>query len=324
MFMTQLQNMIDQGVKGFIIDPDDTVFPSIISLFSKYPDVKWMSQMAAPRDNATGNGVPAGGNLLNPAVGFDNYDSGVEMTQKLIDWMKQTYPDVPFSDVGFVSMNFSTFTQLNQRELGSHKTWDDATGQTPGNETNYFVADCVAGGMGIQAGIDAITPIITTHTEFKYWLVMGLLDNFAQGAAQVIDQVGLTDTSCVVTMGGSNLQEQWDAGQQDSFRYALYTAQNLYAEPILGAVYAFLNGWATPQSIWPSWVRWDDHGINGDTFSQLRLPEVWLEHDSYKHYLKWTDLYAQANAYPDYPTEGINIDDFSAFTSVPPEYAPPA
>ena len=100
----------------------------------------------------------------------------------------------------------------------------------------------------------------------------GLIDDFAQAAASVIDQRGLTDNSCVVVFGGSGLQMQWDAGQQDSFRYALFTSQNLYAEPIIGAVYAYLNGWATPDSIWPSWIMPHDHGKDGHTYSQSGCP----------------------------------------------------
>ena len=42
---------------------------------------------------------------------------------------------------------------------------------------------------------------------------------------------------------------------------------------------------------------------------------------SYKKYLKWTDMYTHANVYPDYPADGISIDDFSPFVSeVPAEY----
>jgi hypothetical protein len=150
---------------------------------------------------------------------------------------------------------------------------------------------------------------------------MGLIDDLAQAAAAVIDQQGLTDNSCVVTFGGSGLQMQWDQGQFDSFRYALFTAQNLYAEPIIGAVYAYLNGWATPDTIWPSWVKYDDHGGEGRSLPQLRLPTVWLEPDTYKHYLEWTDMYAKADAYP-YSQEGINIDDFTPFIEVPADYKP--
>ena len=35
-----LQTKIDEGVKGFILDPDSTIFPSVLSVLEKYPDLK--------------------------------------------------------------------------------------------------------------------------------------------------------------------------------------------------------------------------------------------------------------------------------------------
>ena len=320
LFLSLLENQCDQGVNAFILDPDDTIFPSIIAVIEKYPGVQWMSMNATPRDNAVGDGIPPGGNMLNPSVGFNNYDAGVQCTKQLMEWKDANFPDVPWDEVGFIAISFSIFTQLRQRAEGA---WDIWCEEGPGTEANFFVADAVAGGINVQSGIDIITPILTTNTQYTHWLVMGNLDDLALGAAQVIDQMGYSDTSCVNTFGGSALQMQWDAGQQNAFRYALYAQQKLYGEPIIGALYAFLNGWATKDNIWPSWVRYDDHGIDGHTYSQLLVPTVWLDFDNYKHYLKWTDMYALANAYPEYPAEGISINDYSPFIDVPDYYHAP-
>jgi len=244
----------------------------------------------------------------------------VRVTNKLLQWKEENLPDVDWKDIAFLAMAFSTSPQLNDRVTASKDIWL----KTAGTLDNFFIADCVSTGINLQGGIEAATPVITTNaSRYKYWLVQGLIDDFAIAAATVLDQQGLTDNSCVACFGGSGLQMQWDAGTQNAFRYALFTAQNLYAEPIIGAVYAFLMGWATPDTIWPSWVKWDDHGTNGHTYPQLRLPTVWLEPDSYKHYLEWTDMYAKANAY-DYPQEGINLDDYSPFVDkVPDDYKKP-
>ncbi|MDR2502674.1 MAG: hypothetical protein LBC78_05445 [Oscillospiraceae bacterium] len=320
-FLDLLQTALDDGVTAFILDPDTTVFPAVRALISKYPEVKWMSQMAPPRDGESGDGIPIGGNLINPYVGFDNFDAGAQQAIKLIEWKKENFPDLPWSEVGFLCFNFSSSPPLAERVIGAREVWLNETGSLD----NFFEADAVSTGLNLQGGLDAATPIISTNDQYKHWLVVGLIDDLAQAAASVIATQGLTDTSCVVTFGGSSLQVQWDAGKQDSFRYALFTAQNLYAEPIIGAVYAYLQGWVTPDSIWPSWVKWDDHGVDDHTYSQLRLPTVWLTHETYKDYLEWTDQYAHATAYP-YDGEGVNPDPdaFTAIiTEVPPEYKQP-
>jgi ABC-type sugar transport system substrate-binding protein len=319
LFLTELQNKIDQGVTGFILDPDTTIFSAVIAMIEKNPGCKWMSQMAPPRDGIDAPGAPIGGNLINPYVGFNNFDAGASQVEKLIEWKDANIPDVPWSDIGCVAMAFSSSPPLQERVIAAEEIFRTKIG----SGDNFFVADAVSTGINLQGGIDVVSPIISTHGEYKNWLVMGLIDDFAMAAASVIDRQGLTDGSCVVTFGGSGLQTQWDAGQQDSFRYALFTAQNLYGEPILGAVYAYLNGWATPDTIWPKWINWNDHGTGEHTYPQLRLPTVWLEYDSYKTYLEWTDLYAHATAYP-YDKEGVNppLDLFSPFVDeVPADYA---
>lgn len=318
LYLTSLQNLLDQGVRALILDPDVTIIPAVVDMLSKYPDVAWMTQMAAPRDGTTGDGIPPGGNMVNPYVGFDNYDAGTQVTKRLIQWKEDTYPDVPWSDFAFLCVDYSVVPPLHDRVMASEALWLETTGST----ANFFVADTVSTGISLQGGLDAVGPVISTNTDYKYWICNGLIDDFALACSSILDQQGLTDTSCVITFGGSGLQMQWDQGQQDSFRYALFTAQNLYAEPIIGAVYAYLNGWATPDTIWPSWVKWDDHGGSNHTYPQLRLPTVWLEYDTYKHYLEWTDMYAFADAYP-YSQDGININDYSPYIDVPADFKAP-
>ena len=70
-------------------------------------------------------------------------------------------------------------------------------------------------------------------------------------------------------------------------------------------------------------MKWDDHGADGHTYSQLRLPTTWLVQDTYMHYLEWTDIYAHAHAY-DYPQDGISLNDFSPFVpEVPADFKAP-
>lgn len=317
-YLTNLQNMIDQGVKALILDPDSTIFPSVVSILENYPEVQWMSQMSPPRDGTEGDGIPAGGNMIHPYVGFDNTEVGVLQVEKLIEWKDANLPDVPWNEIGLLAFDFSVSPPLHQRTVAVEETWKEKLGNIDGQ---FFIADCVSTGINMQGGVDAASPIISTHGEFKYWLVAGIIDDWAQAAASILNQQGLTDNSCVVDFGGAALQKQWDAGQHDAYRYACYTENNLYSEPIIGAVYAFLQGWATPDTIWPDWVNWNDCGGEGHSYPQLRLPTEWLEPETYQHYLEWADMYAGSNLY-NYSQEGISLDDYSPFvTEIPPEYA---
>jgi ABC-type sugar transport system substrate-binding protein len=318
LFMSQLQSLIDQGVKAIIVDPDNTIMQACANLLDKYPDVAWMSRMSPSRDGMTDTPY-IGGNLINNYVGFDNFDAGVQQTLKLIEWLNETFPNAAKTEVGLIVLALSTSPPLQERVIGAEQTWKD----WGGSSENFFIADTVSTGMNLQGGIDATGPIVSKNSHIKHWLIVGNTDDMAQGASAVITQQGLVDSSCVVTFGGSSLLTQWDGGQYDAFRYGLFAGPLMYSEPLTGALCAILNGWATPDSIWPSWVKWDDHGIDGHTYSQLRLPTTWISKDDYKHFLAWTDIYANANIYPNYPKEGISRDDFSAFVQVPSNYAQP-
>jgi len=319
LFMSQLQSLIDQGVKAIVIDPDNTIMQAVVNLLNKHPDVAWMSRMSPSRDGMTGTPY-VGGNLINNYVGFDNFDAGRQQALKLEEWIDNTWPGAAKEQVGLIVLDLSTSPPIEERVVGAKQAWQDWGGA----DANFFVADTVATGMNLQGGMDATGPIVSKNSNIKYWLIVGNTDDMAQGASAIITQQGLIDTSCVVTFGGSSLLTQWDGGQYDSFRYALFAGPLMYSEPLTGALLAFLNGWTTPDALWPSWVKWDDHGIDGHTYSQFRLPTSWIDKDNYKIFLAWTDIYADANLYPDYPKDGISRDQFSAFVPVPPEYAQPA
>ena len=323
MYLTMLQTKIDEGVKGFILDPDSTIFPSVLSVLEQYPDVKWMSQMSAPRDGETGDGIPIGGNLINNYVGFDNVESGRVVTRRLVQWKNEEYPDVPWDEVGFLMIDYSVSPALHDRYTGSKEVFLEAGGK----EDMFFAADCVSAGMTQDAATQVAAPIVSSHPEIKYWLCNGLFDDLGLGAAGVFRDQGISDTCAVCVFGGSALINNWDTGADHnypSFRYAIYTAQTLYAEPIIGGVVAFLNGWATEENIWPSWVKWDDHGTGDHTYSQLLLPTVPMEKDSYKQYLEWTDLYTHASAWPYDNDVTVTIDDFSPYVEeVPASYKKP-
>ena len=77
-YMTLLQTQLDAGVRGFVLDPNSTIFQAVADLVAEYPEAAWMSQMSAPRDNEVGDGVPNGGNMINNYIGFDNYDAGAQ------------------------------------------------------------------------------------------------------------------------------------------------------------------------------------------------------------------------------------------------------
>ena len=161
---------------------------------------------------------------------------------------------------------------------------------------------------------------MTRHPEIEYWLVFAEFDDMAKGAAAAAETMGLADTTCIAAFGGSSLLSQWDAGIEDSWKVACYLPTSMYTEPIVGALYAFMNGDATPDTLWPNWVDVHDCGGDDHSYASRMLPYYWVENHNYKSIVKWGDIYAGTNYYPDYPVGDLTRDSYSTQVAVPVSY----
>ena len=312
LFVQQLQTCIDQGYNGIIMDPDVTIYPTLLDILNAHPEVKWMTGMSPARDT----GDPAMPKV-RPSVGFDNQAAGAEIMRELLQYAKDTWPDVSTDQIGVVFVDFSAVKALHDRQVGMYAEYMKEVGL----DHNFITLDGVSGKRDADTARNLVMPIVSTNNEFTHWLAAGCFDDYTVGAAAAFDNLGLTDVACCATMGGSTLIRQWDAGQQTSWRLCYNTQGSIYAEPIIGELYADMAGYATPETIWPSWVNVNDHGKADDTYASLLLPAYWLTYDNYQKYLAWSDVYTFSNTYPDYDKTGITRDTFPAIAPVPDYYS---
>lgn len=302
------------NVDGLLVDPDSQQYTRVAEVLNEN-GTPWMGCMAAPR-NYEDPAMP----LIHPFVGFDNYVVGTIMPAKLLEFKDELWPDVPLEEFGFITVDYSTAFPLHQREQGFK---DTLTALHPEVMENYFVADTAINMFDLDTSKQVVSAVLSQNPDIEYWLIWAEIDNMAQGAAVAIDTVGLTDNSAIVTFGGTALQMQWDAGNEDAWRAACYLPQTIYAEPIIGALYAFMSGQATAEDIWPNWVNVNDKGGADANYASRLLPYYWIEKDNYKQMIKWSDIYAGSNYYPDYPADGITRDTFSTSVPVPESYKTP-
>jgi hypothetical protein len=261
-------------------------------------------------------------------MGFDQVMFGVHQVDKLVEWKEDTYPDVAWENVGLIAVDLSNGAQLHDRMVGAEIGWAQHNPEfgeyNPDNNIgpkNFFVADLLAATPDQVGAANMVTQILSNPpANIEVWLIATLFDDIAMGAAAAAQNLGMVDNVCVATSGGSSLVEQFDAGQYTAWRFAEFSAQNIYAEPIIGSLWAYMAGQATPDTVFPEWVpAWDkgDHFALSDetdpgygypyvqvddsgravveeehNFSTLLLPMTWIDKDNYKEYLEWTDLYA--------------------------------
>jgi ABC-type sugar transport system substrate-binding protein len=314
--ITQLTAFKDQGYDGVLLDPDMMTYPRISEVCNEI-GLPWMGGMgqAIKFDD---NMVPAG--LLHPYVGFDHITYGIMCAQKLIEYKNEAWSDVDWTKVGFLGIDMTTSPPLAQRVEGARIEWS-SNPVTAALAANFVTVDTASGMMDIDTANNLATAAISSHPEFTHWLILGVIDDFAQGAAMALDNLGMTDNGCAVSVGGTAQRTQWDVGQQDAWRFSLTTAGIIYGEPIFFALYAFMSGQATPETIWPSWINHNPAvaPLFGETYAQLMLPSWWQDFDNYKHIQAWSDVYSNSSL-SGYPTDGVGRDDFYARVAIPDSY----
>lgn len=297
---------------GLLIDPDSQTYNRCAEILNEI-GIPWMGCMAEARD------YEGTGYLLNAYVGFVQKDVGVRMPSKLLEFKEELWADVPLSEFGAICVDYSVAAPLHEREVGFKEELQRVAPEIFEND-HYFVADTAISMFDIETSQTVVSQVLAANPTIEHWLIFGEVDDMAQGAALAIDQAGLTDTTAIVTFGGTALQVQWDAGQQDAWRAALYLPQTIFAEPIIGALYAFMSGQATPETIWPEWVNKNETFEEGKQYATRLLPTYWIEYDNYQHMIRWSDVYSQSDFFPDYPTDGITRDSYSTALVVPDYY----
>ncbi|MDR1589660.1 MAG: hypothetical protein LBS51_05650 [Oscillospiraceae bacterium] len=310
--LTQLPTLKDQGVDGVLLDPDMTQYEQIAEVCERV-GLQWMGCMgqALKFDE---NMMPAG--LLHPFVGFDMIALGYMIGERLVQYANDNW-GVPLEEIGYIGVDMSASFPLHQRVEGSQAAWAAAGGPAE----NFFVAD-VGGDMSVQGAQNVVESQIALNSHLEYWLITGVIEDFADGAANAIDNVfGNPDNACIATVGGKKLATKWDEGIESAWRFVLDTPTPVYAEALFFALYAFVNGDATPETIWPSWV---DHNpasvpLFGEEYAQLRLPSVFQDHDNYKRMLTWANLYTESSIYP-YNEPGVTLNDFPGRGTIPDSY----
>ena len=326
-FLTAIEMHAMMGYDGIIFDSDPFLAPRIAEIVNNF-DISWMFMMAQPRDfgnSFTVQGQYVPGRLLAPFVGFNDLLVGQMMAEELIRWYEENFPDVPPERVGMISIAWSTAVQLNMRSLGAEMVWAERFPQlgefhpdTAINPQNFFVSDLALAGADPML---LITSELSNNPDIDVWLITTMFGGQAIDAAIIVDDLGMTDvTNIVAFAAGPSLVAQWEAGVTNAFRGSLESIGAVWTELVINALWAFMAGFATPDTIWPDWrVIWDkgdvyqfsgdmdpfhhvpaaDLGEDGTpivlqahSYPIMFLPIVWVTPDNFEQYFAFLDLYA--------------------------------
>ncbi|SHI00095.1 ABC-type sugar transport system, substrate-binding protein, contains N-terminal xre family HTH domain [Sporobacter termitidis DSM 10068] len=303
LFVTTLQTMADQGVDGYILDPDSTIYPRIVEV---------MNELKIPFMTGMGAAFDENGKLLHPTAGFDNYKFGVDETEWAIDYAKKNWLEAKDDDIGIIALDYSVVPQIHSRTEAAKDIW---LKYYPGQEAHFFVGDGVTSGlMNADGGFNLTAPIMSSNTNIKYWIVAAAFDDYADGAARAAEQAGIDKNTVVICPGGAELVAHWEAGESSCWKAVVYSGDGLFSEPIFNGLYAQMHGDATAETLWPEWV---DHS-KGEKYANLIVPTIVLTQDTYKQFIAWEEHYTGIARY-NFTWDGTTT--FPGRAEVPASYA---
>lgn len=299
-FLSTVQTYCDQGYDGLLLTPDSTAYARIVEVCDDN-EMPFFACLGAARDY-TGDG-----RLYRPSSGYEAHDIGAANYKQLVQWKEENYPDVDWNDVGYIVMTWSIAPEIQVRSnvqeemwAADHPEFGEYNELLNENPKNFWQADSASGNADTQTCQNLTTQICSANPQIKVWLISGCVDTYAMGCDAAIQNLGLVDQTCITCTGGAALREQWDNGVQSAWRYAYSGAVGIFTEIPMNCLWAYMAGFATPDTIYPEWVDMKDKGDKFDKdgnlveehfYAKVLLASEFVGFDDYQNYLEWGDLY---------------------------------
>ena len=206
-YMNLIDTAIAQGVDGILTcTPDQNLSQATI-------------------DKLTEAGIPViavddalqdeDGNLLAPWVGIDAYNIGKNVGEWAADYIEENglAEDESFA---IMLLTADTISSVAPRTEGMLDAIYAVFPDFPENRIFRAPHDTTA-----EKGNEAAAAVVTGNPQISKWLVLGVSDEGAQGAARALESAGVAAESMVVGLGGYLAPEEF-AKEDSPFKAAAY------------------------------------------------------------------------------------------------------
>lgn len=219
------------------------------------------------------------GEITYPSVNQSEYGNGKLMMGWLADNYTNYWKDpVDEAKLGLIIITFSPVIGIHNRLPGVQ---DVFVKEFPGAAGNIFVADCVAhpDGFSSTAAYDLTAQYMTANTSIEKWFVATLVDDWAIGATRSIEALKKEASALVVSIQSDAFIAEVEAETKPSVYIAAsaISVAELTGLMATGLV-AMLDGRATPESLWPEWVR------DGEKYPCIDLDGKMITRETYKQW----------------------------------------
>lgn len=266
----------EQGYDGLVVGMDDALLPRIYEITQelKIPTVGMPTAYTDPD-----------GHIIWPSVNQDEYANGALCMQWLADNYKNYWMDpIDEATLGLIVLDFSVVSGIHAREPGVHDTF---VKEFPKAADNYFIGDLVSleNGFSVQGGNLMTSTIIAGHPEITKWFVVGLVDDWSLGATRAVEALGKEADVLVVSDQADAFINELNSGAKGNVYVGACAVSTAELTSYCAAnLVTILEGRATPETIWPEWVR------SGDKYPCIDVTGTMLTKDNYQKWLTDTSF----------------------------------
>lgn len=270
-YVNQIEVLASQGTQGFILGIDDALAPRTYEVCTEL-GVAFIAESTPYRDDT--------GENYWISVQQDQYNNGAQCVQWLADNYTNYWKDpIDTSKLGILVLNFSPVSGINEREPGCMDTFKKLF---PEAAANYYVGDLVSleNGFSAQGGNTMTSTVIIAHPEVEYWFVVGLVDDWSQGATRAIESLQKEDKVLVASVQADAFLNEMASGYTgDVYVGACAVSSTEFAIDLAAGLVAILEGRATVETLWPEWQD------RGSTFASMKVQGTMITKDTYKDFV---------------------------------------
>lgn len=267
-YVQGLEVVLDKGVDGIFLDCDPTISSRVLEILSEY-DTPYVCMFNDIRNDD--------GAVVAPCLGLMQYQSGFDAVQYYVDSYKEYWGDVELTDnIGLLNLDWSTSPPLHDRCVGAT---DAFLAKWP--QGKVVEGDGVTiGHINSETGYELASQFISANPDVEYWIIIGCVEDYSQGAARFVETMPSQDKVLITTVGSVILPIEWDSGYDGAWKSCYAIADMSYAGPAACGLIALADGRATFETLWP------ERRAEGDLATLWIADSIIMTHDNYAGYMQ--------------------------------------
>ena len=270
MYINQIEILATQGYEGFILGIDDALAPRTYEVCTEL-DVAFIAESTPYIDE--------NGQNYWISVQQDQYNNGAQCVQWLADNYQTYWGDIDTSTLGLLVLDFSAVSGITQRAPGAEDTFKALF---PEAAENYLHGDLVSveNGFSAAGGQSLTSTTLAAHPEIEHWFVVGLVDDWAQGATRGVEDLQMEDSVLVTSVQADAFLNEMDTGYDGGvYVSACAVSSAEFALNMVMGIITILEGRATAETLWPDWTE------DGDAFASMKIQGTMITKDTYQQFL---------------------------------------